>query len=1404
MMVMNRDSASHNVLIAGYYGFGNTGDETILEAMIHDFRILEPDIYIVVVSGNPLETANLHQVQSVPWADIQEIIAAMKTCDLVILGGGGIFHDYWGFDRSTILTSNHIGISFYSSIALLSSILNKRLMLYSVGVGPLLSEEGKTYVRVIAEQASIITVRDKESKEQLEALNISADRIVVTADPSFRLQVPQTWKDTEGIYAKGKFLVGVALRNWDVGVQPEYWEANVAKAIDRFLDNYPNTSVIFIPFQDSQEQLLDDQLISTRVQRLLRNSKRTKVILGTSTYFERVTNLVRCDFVLGMRLHSLILAIRSGIPVVGLIYDPKVKNLMSQVGIGKYAINLIDATDAVITTTIDKLILNMSKISVRLHKTSSHLAEVAFQNAIIVYDLLSKTSDQPPEISLETENIYKSSMLSLVESLETRTKMLREISGKELQQEANIAKINLHRNELDSQISKQEKNLEILKEELETLSERNEELLIEILDIHNHLNGLAQEYDKLKVLYDDQIKINDLWMNDRKKLELEIETFQKIHTKHLNIISKLKDKNNKLTTDLIESQRMENSEYSQKIDILEKKSGEKLREITYLTNELDNIKKSRGWKLLWGLWQCRLFMIPLHSRRERLVAKLYRNTRSLFSSPVLYGKNILIRIFNKTGLRLSNQAFAFHLYKKSRDRLFRIKTDSLHVPCQPGLVSIVLPVYNGCEYLRGSLDSILNQTYSQFEILIVDDGSTDDSGQISDEYAAKDKRVKVIHQTNQRLPQALNNGFRLAIGEFLTWTSHDNIMKPEFLEQMVECLSGHPSWDMVYANMDIIGEDGNPLYNSDWYGGYQVPYGSDHIHLPTSTLELNTMPNNYIGGAFLYRNQVNNLLAGYSSTQFTREDYDYWMQVNSLLTLHHTDFNFPIYDYRFHSRSLTSQDDTLRITSNRKYLLVFDDFRRDFYLMPMIYVVDSDNEDKDISTQLRAIRNILKGLGNIIISVEEYFNYSLPHLWIPSVYLKITSNPLSIIPPGIREKDIPKAMVCVSDQPQPVSINPGWDICLSYGSDEHPPEINSDCHGWWSSKDISTLINSLDIYIRSHHLKKIEKATLQSPDLDVKISVIICTYKRNKILEKSLISIANQTLRQQDYEVIVVDNNPEESDLSTLIDQIRTEEFYDHPDHLRLVQCPILGLSYARNAGLAEAKSGLLLFLDDDAIAKRDILEQYCQAFSEHPEAGVVGGHIILKRPEILSITWKEGWERYWSQFITGFNEFKTVTHWWEFPWGANWCANSKALMQIGGFRGRYGRRGNDFNGGEEIIAASLIQQLGYSIAILPQAEVTHYVDDTRFTVEHLKSTIKSSLFVHYLAQQNLHLPVESNVRNTIYQMNEAIRKCVFLILHPKDSRNKANLMEVNFQLSARIQLLFRQIIDGFRRFRFL
>ncbi len=132
-----------------------------------------------------------------------------------------------------------------------------------------------------------------------------------------------------------------------------------------------------------------------------------------------------------------------------------------------------------------------------------------------------------------------------------------------------------------------------------------------------------------------------------------------------------------------------------------------------------------------------------------------------------------------------------------------------------------------------------------------------------------------------------------------------------------------------------------PLRDSDWYRSYQIPLDSEHIHLPGDPSELNTRPDNYLGAAFLYRSRVAGLIGDYSPYRYTIEDYDYWMRVNALMALRHVDFGDPVYAYRFHSRSLTSHDKELAITEQRDRLIVFDSFRRDFYLSPLLWVIDA-------------------------------------------------------------------------------------------------------------------------------------------------------------------------------------------------------------------------------------------------------------------------------------------------------------------------------------------------------------------------------------------------------------------------------------------------------------------------------
>lgn len=262
-----------------------------------------------------------------------------------------------------------------------------------------------------------------------------------------------------------------------------------------------------------------------------------------------------------------------------------------------------------------------------------------------------------------------------------------------------------------------------------------------------------------------------------------------------------------------------------------------------------------------------------------------------------------------------------------RKRLPRLLAKDIFTGAVPGLVSVVLPVYNGEKYVREAIHSVLAQTYRDWELIVVDDGSADQSLAIAREYAGKDERIRVFSQENQKLPKALNKGFSLARGEFYSWISADNRYLPEFLEKMVEELKKNPKADMVFGNQYLIDDAGNRITGHGWF---EVPPGSGAVCFPPATPLLNRVANNTIGAAFLYRAGCDRVLGGYSPNLFLLEDYDYFMRMNSLFRIRHRKGD-PLYEYRFHPDSLTAHDEELSITASRPRLMEFDAYRRKAY-----------------------------------------------------------------------------------------------------------------------------------------------------------------------------------------------------------------------------------------------------------------------------------------------------------------------------------------------------------------------------------------------------------------------------------------------------------------------------------------
>lgn len=743
------------------------------------------------------------------------------------------------------------------------------------------------------------------------------------------------------------------------------------------------------------------------------------------------------------------------------------------------------------------------------------------------------------------------------------------------------------------------------------------------------------------------------------------------------------------------------------------------------------------WRLQSRVLSTRIGRGLAHMRREGLLSTL-----------ALVGSRIYRR------WAMTWYALQFDTFLRARNASYPVSWSKVRVAAEPDMVSVVLPCFNGDDMVAESIDSVLSQSYRNFELILLNDGSTDGTAEIFDHYAKIDSRIRVVHQQNMRLPRTLSRGFRMARGEFLTWTSADNRMKPDCLERLVESLRRDDDVDMVYGNMDIIGPDGSALKGSGWYASYQSPAGSEHIHLPRDTAELNTWANNYIGACFMYRARVAHLIRDYSAERFCTEDYDYWMRINAMFRLRHVGIDQPLYEYRFHPNSLTSKDKELRITENRTRLMVFEDFRRSFLLSTGVWVLEpaADTAAERAFADTLAAR--LTARGHKVYTPQAFGELEIAPRWTPTTWMRIAQDAGDAGRSAPDLEGVSAVLVAVDSSPLPEQVSEGWTWCVCTESGASPLRLAEPYQGWACVEGVDALIAAADVLAKEQQLAAIEAdaeaehAGKRPPELEA--TIVICTYRRSASLPAALRSAARQDLGHARYEIVVVNNDPAESHPRVIADEIRREEMSELPGHLRVIDCPIPGLSHARNSGLAASRGAIVLFLDDDAVAEPDCLSKLIEAYRSKPQMGVVGGHIVLTPPVPTPDVVKPGREGLWSHLVTPYKELTQVDHFWEFPWGANWSARREVLYAMGGFRANFGRNGGDYGGGEEIVAAALARQLGMQVGIEPRSSVQHQVEAKRFTSEHVAKTVMAGVMVNYQMQKSMYLPFEASlVRNT-------------------------------------------------------
>jgi glycosyltransferase involved in cell wall biosynthesis len=205
-------------------------------------------------------------------------------------------------------------------------------------------------------------------------------------------------------------------------------------------------------------------------------------------------------------------------------------------------------------------------------------------------------------------------------------------------------------------------------------------------------------------------------------------------------------------------------------------------------------------------------------------------------------------------------------------------------------ISIVTTVYNRAQYLEAAIESILSQSYPNFELLIWDDGSTDDSVKIAQHYAQNDTRIQLIVAPHQGLTTALHSAIAHTTGAYLGWVDSDDLLAPTALEQTAAVLDTHPEVGLVYTDYQVIDEQ-------DRIRGLgqrcQIPYSKDRLLLDFMTFHFR-----------LIRRAVYGQVGGIDPAFERASDYDLCLRLSEVTQVHH--LPQPLYYYRQHSSNVTN------------------------------------------------------------------------------------------------------------------------------------------------------------------------------------------------------------------------------------------------------------------------------------------------------------------------------------------------------------------------------------------------------------------------------------------------------------------------------------------------------------------
>jgi polysaccharide pyruvyl transferase CsaB len=377
---------SKRVMIAGYYGANNTGDEAILTGMIHALQ-QQGITEITVLSRNPEQTKKMHGVESLyigrRFDGLGPIYKQLKKTDLFILGGGGLLQDY-----------TRRVVPYWLSRVLLALASRTPIMYYAQGLGPLNTTLGIQLVRLISNRVNWITVRDEASMQLFQRIGVQKPPIEVTADPALGIKVTSDGKELlrqEGIPLDNhKIKVGISLRPWK---DKQAYLPVLIRSLQRLQEAH-NVQFVFFPFQYGEDEKISREVMQAveavqAKEDTQTNQVESYLVQGKYTPEQIAAMLKEMDGVIAMRLHAIILSAISSIPSFGLVYDPKVLRFMDRASLGTHQMEIeqMEENEEDFYIGLNEWLLKLDELSLQMKESVEEMIEKSMRNAEVAKNI---------------------------------------------------------------------------------------------------------------------------------------------------------------------------------------------------------------------------------------------------------------------------------------------------------------------------------------------------------------------------------------------------------------------------------------------------------------------------------------------------------------------------------------------------------------------------------------------------------------------------------------------------------------------------------------------------------------------------------------------------------------------------------------------------------------------------------------------------------------------------------------------------------------------------------------------------------------------------------------------------------------------------------------------------------